>query len=81
MTIQIIRRYSANVFLAAGNNPPYIQAIANSRLVGAFVAKLIAIMRDHHGFDVAKIHVIGHRYKQTSLEWHIDKWKAARIDE
>ncbi|OQV24597.1 Pancreatic triacylglycerol lipase [Hypsibius exemplaris] len=43
-----------------GNTPPYTQAVANLRLVGAYVAKFIHHLVTIQGVNPADIHIIGH---------------------
>lgn len=43
-----------------GNLPPYFQASANVRLVGAFVAQFINHLVEQYGASPADFHIIGH---------------------
>ncbi|OQV15770.1 Pancreatic triacylglycerol lipase [Hypsibius exemplaris] len=45
---------------SAGNLPPYLQATANVRLVGSYVAKFIHHLVSVHGVNPADVHIIGH---------------------
>ncbi|XP_043197105.1 pancreatic triacylglycerol lipase-like isoform X1 [Amphibalanus amphitrite] len=43
-----------------GSGPPYTQAVANIRLVGAIVGRFIQILHKLHGTPSNQMHVIGH---------------------
>ncbi|GAV01861.1 hypothetical protein RvY_12503 [Ramazzottius varieornatus] len=45
---------------SAGNQPPYTQAVANSRLVGVFTAQFIKHLVDEYGARMQDFHLIGH---------------------
>ena len=53
---------------------PYSQAAANTRVVGAEVAQMIQLLKDHQGVSVSNIHLIGH-----SLGAHIAGYVGTRI--
>ncbi|XP_053395946.1 pancreatic lipase-related protein 2-like [Mercenaria mercenaria] len=38
----------------------YLQAVANTRVVGAVLAQLLQVLRDENGFDPADMHIIGY---------------------
>ncbi|GFY71072.1 pancreatic triacylglycerol lipase [Trichonephila inaurata madagascariensis] len=42
------------------NGPPYEQAVANTRVIGAVVAKLIKFLRKETGISPKSVHLIGH---------------------
>ncbi|XP_064477565.1 pancreatic triacylglycerol lipase-like [Ornithodoros turicata] len=66
-----------NVFLVdwkGGNGPPYAQATANTRLVGAEVALLIQKLQNAFGVDPMSFHIVGH-----SLGSHIAGYAGERI--
>ncbi|XP_054710965.1 pancreatic lipase-related protein 2-like [Uloborus diversus] len=56
------------------NKPPYYQAVANARAVGAQVAKLLNLHVNHKGLNPDDIHIIGH-----SLGGQIAGWIGERI--
>ncbi|XP_055336285.1 uncharacterized protein LOC129586844 [Paramacrobiotus metropolitanus] len=43
-----------------GNTLPYLQASANVRLVGVFVARFLIHLNEQYGVDPANMHVVGH---------------------
>lgn len=43
-----------------GSGFPYSQASANTRVVGAEIARLINFLGAHAGLSVDKVHIIGH---------------------
>lgn len=43
-----------------GAGPPYPQAVANTRLVGAMTARLVSQIIEISGVQASRIHVIGH---------------------
>lgn len=43
-----------------GAGPPYTQAVANTRLVGAMTARLVSQLVQFGGVNPSKIHCIGH---------------------
>ncbi|KAK5637719.1 hypothetical protein RI129_000104 [Pyrocoelia pectoralis] len=47
---------------ALGATPPYTQAVANTRLVGAIIAHLLRLVQDATptGYSLNNIHIIGH---------------------
>lgn len=60
---ELLLREDCNVVIVnwiAGAGPPYTQAVANTRLVGAMTARLAAQLIDVGGVDPAKMHCIGH---------------------
>ena len=42
------------------SGPPYTQATANTRLIGAMTAHFLVFLRDNAGLDLYKTHLIGH---------------------
>jgi len=44
----------------SGSGFPYSQAAANTRVVGAEVARMISFLQSRLGTSAAKVHVIGH---------------------
>lgn len=56
------------------NGPPYPQAVANARVVGAQLAKLIQFLEDQAGIDARSVHLIGH-----SLGSHLAGWTGDRL--
>ncbi|GFU52618.1 inactive pancreatic lipase-related protein 1 [Nephila pilipes] len=56
------------------NQPPYPQAVANGRVVGAQTAKLIKLLIKYRGVTAKSFHVIGH-----SLGGQICGWVGERI--
>lgn len=56
------------------NGPPYPQALANARAVGAQLAKLLTLIMDMHGIRPENIHIIGH-----SLGAQMAGWTGERI--
>ena len=53
---------------------PYSQAAANTRIVGAEIAQLIQMLRDHYGLSPSNVHIIGH-----SLGAHVAGYAGTRI--
>ncbi|XP_071120830.1 pancreatic lipase-related protein 2-like [Mytilus edulis] len=63
MTRQFILKEPTNVVVVDwghGSGWPYTQAVANTRVVGAEVAKMIEFLIEETGGDVSKFHLIGH---------------------
>ncbi|OWA53856.1 Inactive pancreatic lipase-related protein 1 [Hypsibius exemplaris] len=54
---------------------PFIQSVADTRLAGAFVAKFINILKDEHGYNPQRIHIISH-----SLGVHAAAYAGERVD-
>ena len=42
------------------SGPPYTQATANTRMIGAMTAHFLVFLRDHAGLDLYRVHFIGH---------------------
>ncbi|WP_407809586.1 hypothetical protein, partial [Staphylococcus aureus] len=59
---------------SGGNKPPYAQATANTRVVGAEIALLVDKLSKTVGLDLEKVHIIGH-----SLGAHICGYAGERI--
>ncbi|CAG5122260.1 unnamed protein product [Candidula unifasciata] len=59
---------------AGGNGPPYSQAAANARLVGAQTAQLISQLISSKGVAAADFHIIGH-----SLGAHVAGYAGEKI--
>ncbi|KAI8793131.1 pancreatic lipase-related protein 2 [Biomphalaria glabrata] len=59
-----------------GNKPPYTQATANTRVVGAQIALLIHKLVESSGIKNSDVHIIGH-----SLGSHIAGYAGERLDE
>ncbi|CAK9806436.1 Pancreatic lipase-related protein 2 [Anthophora plagiata] len=60
---ELLAREDCNVVIVnwiGGAGPPYTQAVANTRLVGAMTARLTYQLIKVGGIDPAKIHCIGH---------------------
>ncbi|XP_076756831.1 pancreatic triacylglycerol lipase [Xylocopa sonorina] len=60
---ELLVREDCNVMIVNwidGAGPPYTQAVANTRLVGAMTARLIYQMIEIRGVNPLKIHCIGH---------------------
>lgn len=63
MMKELLIREDCNVVVVNwinGAEPPYTQAVANTRLVGAMTARLAAQLINIGGIAPEKIHVIGH---------------------
>lgn len=64
MTAELLKRDNCNVIVIdwhGGSSPPYSQAVANIRLVGAITAHLLADYSRHTGQRKLKhVHAIGH---------------------
>lgn len=63
MTKELLKREDSNVVVVnwlAGAGPPYTQAVANTRLVGAMTARLADQIIKVGGYDASQVHVIGH---------------------
>ncbi|XP_049844178.1 pancreatic triacylglycerol lipase-like isoform X1 [Schistocerca gregaria] len=63
MTRALLDHSDMNVIVigwGGGSKPPYSQAVANIRVVGAMAGHLVAHMVNNVGVDVKKCHVIGH---------------------
>ena len=43
-----------------GSGPPYTQATANIRLIGAMTAHFLLFLREMAELDLYKVHLIGH---------------------
>ncbi|XP_067140187.1 pancreatic lipase-related protein 2-like [Centruroides vittatus] len=59
---------------SGGNKPPYAQATANTRVVGAEIAFLLKTLTDLCGLSTMKVHIIGH-----SLGSHIASYGGAGV--
>lgn len=60
---ELLLREDCNVVIVnwlAGAGPPYTQAVANTRLVGAMTARLMAQLVEITGLPPSKTHCIGH---------------------
>ncbi|XP_053979275.1 pancreatic triacylglycerol lipase-like isoform X1 [Hylaeus volcanicus] len=60
---ELLLREDCNVVIVnwiGGAGPPYTQAVANTRLVGAMTARLASQIIKIGGMDAAKMHCIGH---------------------
>lgn len=60
---EMLLREDCNVVVVnwlAGAGPPYTQAVANTRLVGAMTARLMAQLIEITGLPPSKTHCIGH---------------------
>ncbi|XP_043250444.1 pancreatic triacylglycerol lipase-like [Colletes gigas] len=60
---ELLIREDCNVVIVnwiGGAGPPYTQAVANTRLVGAMTARLASQLIEIGGIDSSKIHCIGH---------------------
>lgn len=60
---ELLIREDSNVIVVnwlGGASPPYTQAVANTRLVGAMTARLAAQLVEIGGIPAAKMHAIGH---------------------
>ncbi|KAK3090926.1 hypothetical protein FSP39_015779 [Pinctada imbricata] len=76
MKSEFLKNGDYNVILVdwgGGSSFPYTQATANTRLVGAEIAKLIKILKEHTGANPADFHIIGH-----SLGAHIAGYAGER---
>lgn len=63
MTKALLRREDCNVVVVnwiTGAGPPYTQAVANTRLVGAMTARLANQIIKISGLEDSQLHVIGH---------------------
>lgn len=64
MTRELLIREDCNVIVIdwhKGSGPPYTQAVANIRLVGAMTAHLLAdLSRKTHAHNLKHVHCIGH---------------------
>lgn len=63
MTRELLRREDCNVVVVnwlTGAGPPYTQAVANTRLVGAMTARLVSQFIRIGGVQASQVHVIGH---------------------
>ncbi|XP_012258087.2 pancreatic triacylglycerol lipase-like [Athalia rosae] len=63
MMNELLIREDCNVLVVnwlAGAGPPYTQAVANTRIVGAMTARLAAQIVNVGGFSAGKFHIIGH---------------------
>ncbi|XP_051161707.1 inactive pancreatic lipase-related protein 1-like [Leptopilina boulardi] len=63
MTKELLTREDSNVVVVnwlGGAGPPYTQAVANTRLVGAMTARLASQLIEIAKIKPAKIHIIGH---------------------
>lgn len=58
----------------SGSGFPYSQASANTRVVGAEIARLLNFLRANAGVSLDKIHLIGH-----SLGAHIAGYAGRRV--
>ncbi|XP_054162370.1 inactive pancreatic lipase-related protein 1-like [Oppia nitens] len=78
MSIELLTKSDFNVICIdwiIGATPPYTQAVANARLVGAIIAHFIKdIQRQYPDYLSSKIHLIGH-----SLGAHIAGYVGKRI--
>jgi len=60
---ELLLREDCNVVVVnwiGGAGPPYTQAVANTRLVGAMTARLAAQLIEVGGISPSKMHCIGH---------------------
>lgn len=60
---ELLLREDSNVVIVnwiGGAGPPYTQAVANTRLVGAMTARLAYQLIEVGGINPAKMHCIGH---------------------
>lgn len=60
---ELLIREDCNVVIVnwiAGAGPPYTQAVANTRLVGAMTARLAAQLIEVGGIPPSRMHCIGH---------------------
>lgn len=60
---ELLLREDCNVVIVnwlAGAGPPYTQAVANTRLVGAMTARLAAQLIEVAEFPSSRMHCIGH---------------------
>ncbi|KAK3089709.1 hypothetical protein FSP39_005811 [Pinctada imbricata] len=58
-----LKREDVNVIAVdwkSGANKIYPQAVANTRVVGAYVARLLKTLRDKFGANMEDVHIIGH---------------------
>lgn len=80
LTKELLKRSNANVIVidwSGGSDPPYTQAVANIRLVGAMTAHLIKMMHSQEvGLRTERIHFIGH-----SLGAHLSSYVGATLKE
>ncbi|KAL0277659.1 UNVERIFIED_CONTAM: hypothetical protein PYX00_004877 [Menopon gallinae] len=80
MTKELLERSDANVIVvdwSGGSDPPYTQAVANIRLVGAMTAHLIkGILNQDVGLQTERIHFIGH-----SLGAHLAAYVGSTLKE
>lgn len=64
MGLEFLKREDCTVILidwGRGSAPPYTQAVANIRLVGAITANLLADLAEHTGYKkLDHVHCIGH---------------------
>lgn len=63
MTRELLTREDCNVVVVnwlGGAGPPYTQAVANTRLVGAMTARLASQLIEVAKVKPAKLHIIGH---------------------
>ena len=56
------------------DNINYFQAAANTRVVGAVIAKMMEILHNQNGAAYSKMHVVGH-----SLGSHIGGYAGERV--
>ncbi|XP_054710966.1 pancreatic triacylglycerol lipase-like [Uloborus diversus] len=74
---ELLREGQYNVIIVnwtENNKSPYYQAVANARVVGAQVAKLLNFHVANRGFEPQNMHVIGH-----SLGGQMAGWVGERI--
>lgn len=60
---ELLLKEDCNVMIVnwiGGAGPPYTQAVANTRLVGAMTARLLSQIINIGGIDPSKMHCIGH---------------------
>ena len=60
--MHLLERGDFNVILVywgKGALAPYMQAVGNTRLVGAQIAHLVNGLHSHHGLMYSKVHLIG----------------------
>ncbi|XP_055333759.1 pancreatic triacylglycerol lipase-like [Paramacrobiotus metropolitanus] len=48
------------VYWSTANTPPLVQAAANARLLGAYVAKFVKLLRSDYNYSPSRVHLIGH---------------------